>query len=46
MNEVWGMDYHEALELLLELPGVGPKVADCILLYGFRKTEAFLLMYG
>ncbi|MDI6702612.1 DNA glycosylase [Methanothermobacter wolfeii] len=41
VNEVCGMDYHEALEFLLELPGVGPKVADCILLYGFRKTEAF-----
>jgi len=21
--------------------GVGPKIADCILLYGFRKLEAF-----
>ncbi|HIH61153.1 MAG TPA: DNA lyase [Methanobacteriales archaeon] len=36
-----GMDYDEAFRLLLELPGVGPKVADCILLYGFRKLEAF-----
>ncbi|MDI3483705.1 MAG: N-glycosylase/DNA lyase [Methanobacteriaceae archaeon] len=35
------MDYDEAFHLFLELPGVGPKVADCILLYGFRKLEAF-----
>jgi len=35
------MDYDEAFHLLLKLPGIGPKVADCILLYGFRKLEAF-----
>lgn len=28
-------------EALLRLPGVGPKVADCILLFAFRRTEAF-----
>lgn len=41
ISSIDGMDYEDARELLLELPGVGPKVADCILLYGFRKTEAF-----
>lgn len=41
IRRIDGMDYDDARELLLELPGVGPKVADCILLYGFRKTEAF-----
>ncbi|BAW32029.1 8-oxoguanine DNA glycosylase [Methanothermobacter sp. MT-2] len=35
------MDYDEAFHLLLKFPGIGPKVADCILLYGFRKLEAF-----
>lgn len=35
------MDYNEAFETILEVPGVGPKVADCILLYGFRFNEAF-----
>jgi len=34
-----GLD--EARESLCELPGVGPKVADCILLYGLGRTEAF-----
>lgn len=26
---------------LQELPGVGPKVADCILLFAFHKRETF-----
>jgi len=34
-----GLD--EARDALMELPGVGPKVADCILLYGLGRTEAF-----
>lgn len=33
-------DYETAKRKLMELPGVGPKVADCILLYGLGKTEA------
>jgi len=33
-------DYERAKEELMELPGVGPKVADCILLYGLGKREA------
>jgi N-glycosylase/DNA lyase len=32
--------YEEAADLLLELPGVGPKVADCFLLYGAGCLEA------
>ncbi len=34
-------DYCEAKAKLLELPGVGPKVADCVLLFSLDKTEAF-----
>lgn len=41
LNEVGRMDYEEAFQTLLEIPGVGPKVADCILLYGFGRGEAF-----
>ena len=35
------MKYEKAFETILELPGVGPKVADCILLYGFGMKQAF-----
>ena len=35
------MKYEEAFETVLSLPGVGPKVADCILLYGYGFKEAF-----
>jgi N-glycosylase/DNA lyase len=42
------LDYEDARKTLVEgllgekpLPGVGPKVADCVLLYSFDKDEAF-----
>lgn len=35
------MSYENAFNLLIQLPGVGPKVADCILFYGFGFREAF-----
>ena len=31
----------EARSALLQLPGVGPKVADCVLLFGLGRLEAF-----
>ena len=36
-----GLSYDQAKEKLLELPGVGPKVADCILLFSLDKLETF-----
>lgn len=39
--EIPTMEYEEAFERVLSLPGVGPKVADCILLYGYGFREAF-----
>jgi N-glycosylase/DNA lyase len=36
-----GMCYEKARKELLKLPGVGPKVADCVLLFSLGKTEAF-----
>ena len=41
LSEIAKMNYDEAFETILEVPGVGPKVADCILLYGFNFKEAF-----
>lgn len=40
-SQIFEMDYDEAFETMLKVPGVGPKVADCILLYGFNFKEAF-----
>lgn len=39
--EIQNMTYSEAYEKILKFPGVGPKVADCILLYGYGFKEAF-----
>lgn len=41
LSEISNMSYDEAFETILEVPGVGPKVADCILLYGFNFRQAF-----
>lgn len=41
LSEIGKMGYDEAFETILKVPGVGPKVADCILLYGFNFREAF-----
>lgn len=41
LGKLGKMKYDKAFDTVLELPGVGPKVADCILLYGFGMGEAF-----
>jgi N-glycosylase/DNA lyase len=35
------LHYEEAKKVLLEFPGVGQKVADCVLLFSLGKREAF-----
>lgn len=35
------MAYDEAKKTLLDFPGVGQKVADCVLLFSLQKPEAF-----
>ena len=40
LEELQSEDYETAKRKLMELPGIGPKVADCFLLYGLGKTEA------
>lgn len=40
LEDLSKLPYDEAMEVLLELPGVGPKVADCFLLYGAGFLEA------
>ncbi len=41
LEQVPALDFEEALELLMTIRGVGPKVGHCILLYGFHRMEAF-----
>src|SRR3989344_4093921 len=35
------LDYEKAKQELMKLPGIGPKVADCICLFSLKKFEAF-----
>ena len=41
LDELKKIEYSEAKENLLALPGVGHKVADCILLFSLEKLQAF-----
>jgi len=40
LEQIQSLPFEEAHEGLQELPGVGPKLADCILLFAFHRTEA------
>ncbi len=39
-QQVADMEYSQAKEALMILPGVGPKVADCVLLFAFEHLSA------
>ena len=41
LQETAALPYAEAKDRLMQLPGVGEKVADCVLLFGAGKLEAF-----
>lgn len=41
LEHIRQLAYEEAIEKIICFPGIGPKVADCALLYGFQKYEAF-----
>jgi len=41
LGRVASLPYDDARRALLEYPGVGEKVADCVLLYGFGHRQAF-----
>ncbi len=41
IKDVFNQSKDEGKETLMILPGVGPKVADCILLFAFNKDDAF-----
>ena len=41
LEEIKAMPIDEARKSLMTIKGVGPKVAECVLLYGMHRTEAF-----
>ena len=40
-KDISKMPLNEARDTLMQIKGVGPKVAECTLLYGFYRTDAF-----
>ena len=41
IKEISRMNYEDAYNSLLKIKGVGPKVANCIMLYGFHFMESY-----
>ena len=41
LESLFDMDYVSAKKELMKIKGVGEKVADCVLLFSYGKTEAF-----
>ena len=41
LDKIGKMNYESAFDTILKIPGVGPKVGDCILLYGYGFGKAF-----
>jgi N-glycosylase/DNA lyase len=41
MKSIGRLEYYDLRERLIELPGVGNKVADCVSLFGFGKLDSF-----
>lgn len=40
-DDLYALSYSEAHEMLRKCPGIGPKVADCICLFGLHHVDAF-----
>ena len=43
LEEIKSMPIEDARKTLMTIKGVGPKVAECVLLYGMHRVEAFPL---
>ena len=41
LDAIFDMDLESAMQTLMKIKGVGPKVASCVLLFGFSKYDAF-----
>jgi len=40
-EEIAALPYEDARRLMMKFSGIGPKAADCVLLFAFQKYEAF-----
>jgi N-glycosylase/DNA lyase len=40
LDQIATFSYQKAKKQLITLPGVGPKVADCVLLFAYQRYEA------
>ena len=43
LDELKKMKYEQVREVLLKLPGIGDKVADCVMLFSLEKLDSFPL---
>lgn len=43
LDEIKTLDFNSAMEMLQTIKGIGPKVASCILIYGYGRREGFPL---
>lgn len=41
LDLIKALNYEESKKALMKIPGVGPKVSDCILLFSMKKHEAY-----
>lgn len=41
LNSIFDMSLDSSMQTLMQIKGVGPKVASCVLLFGFSKFDAF-----
>lgn len=41
LEDIGSLPLDDAMKILMKINGVGPKVASCVLLYGFHRFEAF-----
>lgn len=41
LNAIFDMNLEDSMQTLTKIKGVGPKVASCVLLFGFSKYDAF-----
>ena len=41
LDDIESMDFDSAMNALMTIKGIGPKVASCILIFSYQKREGF-----